>query len=166
MNLLLTLLLFAAPPVHDYHVSKTNVRYVAAKQQVQVEMHVFVDDLEAAMREAGAPVLQLGTDEELGDSERYVTAYLDKHFKVEWNGSLLDIGMVGWELEDDMHGLWIYLVGESADPPRNVTVQNSVLTEHYADQKNIVKLYNGVERLGTLLMDRDRIVGQTSAGNQ
>ena len=42
MNLLLTLLLFFSPPVHDYHVSKTNVRYVADRSQVQVEMQVSI----------------------------------------------------------------------------------------------------------------------------
>ena len=49
MSLLLTLLLLLSPPVHDYHVSKTNVRYVAERSQLQVEMQVFVDDLEEAM---------------------------------------------------------------------------------------------------------------------
>ncbi|MBB4080072.1 hypothetical protein GGR28_002702 [Lewinella aquimaris] len=160
MNLPLILLLLFAPPAHDYHVSKTNVRYVSAKSEVQVEMHVFVDDLEEAMQDAGAPVLDLGTADEHIDSERYVTAYLEKHFKIEWNGELLPVALVGWELEDDMHGLWIYLVAEASDPPQNVTVQNSVLTEFYADQKNIVKLFNGKDRLTTLLMDRDRLTGR------
>ena len=162
----MTLLLFlitligTGGPAHDYHVSKTNVRYVAERQQVQVEMHVFVDDLELAMQDAGAPLLELGTEEEHPESERYLTAYLDKYFGIDWNGAPLPVNLVGWELEDDLHGLWIYLAAEGVEPAREVRMQNSVLTEYYADQKNIVKVYAGEERLGTLLMGRGREGGK------
>ena len=43
-------------------------------------------------------------------------------------------------------------------------MQNSVLTEYYADQKNIVKVYVGEERLGTLLMGRGREWGKLRVG--
>ncbi len=167
---LLVLLLTLLPctsgpaPTHDYHVSKTNVRYVAERQQVQVEMHVFVDDLELAMQDAGAPLLELGTTEENPESERYLTAYLGKHFGIDWNGEPLPVTIVGWELEDDLHGLWIYLAAEGVEPAREVRMQNSVLTEYYADQKNIVKVYAGEERLGTLLMGRGREGGSLKMG--
>ncbi len=163
MTLLLTLLLFFAPPAHDYHVSKTNVRYVAERNQVQVEMQVFVDDLEAALQDAGAPALELGTEDEDPDSERYLISYLDKHFSIEWNGQPVSTSFVGWELDDDMHGLWIYLAAEGLKAPEEVTVENSVLTEFYADQKNIVKLFNGKQRMATLLMDRDKAVGKAAS---
>ncbi|NJB86212.1 hypothetical protein GGR26_001980 [Lewinella marina] len=160
MQLLLTLLLFFSPPVHDYHVSKTNVRYVAERGQVQVEMQVFVDDLEDAMVDAGAPRLDIGTKDEHPETNRYLTAYLDKHFRVEWNGESLPVQLVGYELEDDMHGLWIYLAADDVADPEGITVENTVITEYYADQKNIVKLFNGQQRLATLLMDRNRPAGK------
>jgi hypothetical protein len=147
----------AAPLVHDYHVSKTNLRYVADRQQLQVEMHLFVDDLEEAMRDVGAPLLDIGTEDEHQDSQRYLEAYLQKHFRVQWNGEALPLTTIGWELEDDMHGMWLYLAAEEVAPPREVTVANGMLTEYYPDQKNIVKLFNGDERLGTMLMSRDKI---------
>lgn len=158
MTLLLTLLLLFAPPVHDYHVSKTNVRYVAEKGQLQVEMQVFVDDLEEAMEDAGAPRLRIGTPDEHAETERYLTAYLAKHFKIGWNGTELPVSLVGYELDDDMHGFWIYLVADDVSDPDGITVENSMITEYYADQKNIVKLFNGQRRVATLLMDRNKPV--------
>ncbi|WP_116106859.1 DUF6702 family protein [Lewinella sp. IMCC34191] len=156
MLLLLSLLLLFAPPVHDYHVSKTNVRYVADRNQLQIEMQVFVDDIEEAMEEAGAPRLRLGTPKEHAEAERFLTAYLDKHFRIDWNGERLPVEMIGYELEDDMHGLWIYLAANDVADPEGITVENSVLTEYYADQKNIVKLYDGERRVATMLMDRNK----------
>ncbi|WP_116126050.1 DUF6702 family protein [Lewinella sp. IMCC34183] len=163
MPLLIAFLLCFAPPVHDYHVSKTNVRYVADRTQVQVEMQVFVEDLELAIADAGGPALEIGTPDEHAETERYLTAYLDRHFGINWNGSALPVQLVGYELEDDMHGLWIYLSAEEVTGPEGITVENSVLTEYYADQKNIVKLFNGKERLATLLMDRNRPAGKFRA---
>lgn len=158
--LLLTILLslLAAPlPVHEYHVSKSNVRYVAETGQVQVEMHVFVEDLEADMAGAGAPQsLEIGTKREHADAERYLTTYLEKHFQLEWNGEDLPLTIVGYELADDLHGLWIYQLAEAVTAPAEVSIVNSMMTGVFADQKNIVKLYNGEERSATLLMSKDR----------
>jgi len=150
----------ATASLHDYHVSKTNLRYVADRQQLQVEMHLFVEDLEEAMRDVGAPLLDIGTEDEHPDSERYISAYLQKHFNIGWNGAELPLTIIGWELEDDMRGMWIYLAAEEVSPPREITVKNGILTEYYPDQKNIVKLFDGKERLGTLLMNRDNTNGR------
>ena len=162
MSLLLTLLLLLTPPVHDYHVSKTNVRYVADRNQLQVEMQVFVDDLEAAMEDAGAPRLRIGTPDEHADARRYLTAYLEKHFRITWNGTDLPVDLVGYELEDDMHGFWLYLAADEVSDPDGISVENSVLTEYYADQRNIVKLFDGQRRVATLLMDRNKPVSTES----
>lgn len=158
MSLLpLLLLLVAAPPVHDYHVSKTNVRYVTETGQVQVEMHLFVDDMEADMMAAGAPDnLETGTQQEHPEAERYVSSYLDRHFIVSWNGERLPLELVGYELADDLHGLWLYLAAPAPTAPTAVAVDNTLLTATYPDQKNIVKFFVGEERSATLLLSKDR----------
>lgn len=150
-------ILLSLLPAHDYHVSKTNVRYVADKEQVQVEMHVFVEDLEKDMVAAGAPeLLEIGTKREHAEAERYLVNYLEKHFRITWNGETLPLEVVGYELADDLHGLWIYQVAAVDAGPAEVRVYNSLLTDTYPDQKNIVKLYNGEERSATLLMSKER----------
>ncbi|MCX8212859.1 MAG: hypothetical protein OTI34_17540 [Lewinella sp.] len=160
--LLLTILLslLSSPvsaPAHDYHVSKTNVRYAADKAQVQVEMHVFADDLEKDMVASGAAEpLEIGTKRQHEDAERYLITYLKKNFRIKWNGEELPLEIAGYELADDLHGLWIYFSAPVEDPPVEVTITNTMMTGIYPDQKNIVKIYNGTERSATLLMSKDR----------
>ena len=161
--LLLSILLSLFTPLppssfaHDYHVSKTNVRYAAEQEQVQVEMHVFVDDLEKDMVASGAPEsMEIGTKRQHEDAERYLTAYLEKNFRINWNGEDLPLEIAGYELADDLHGLWVYLAAPTEDPPVEVTITNTLITGIYPDQKNIVKIYNGTERSATLLMSKDR----------
>ena len=158
MKLILLLApLLALLPVHDYHVSKTNVRYVADARQVQVEMHVFVDDIEADMAAVGAPAkLEIGTAREHADAPRYLANYLAQNFRLRWNEAELPLEIVGYELADDLHGLWIYLSAEEVAAPATVAVTNSLVTGVFPDQKNIVKLFRGEERSATLLMSKDR----------
>ena len=146
----------AAPPPHEYHISKTNLRYVTAQRAVQIEMHLFVDDVEAAMREAGAPELFLGDALERADAPDYLKRYLDKHFRIDWNGAPLTLDLVGYELEDDLHGLWVYLLAPEREAPQEIRVQNTLLTEHFDDQKNITKLFSDTDRLATLLTSKER----------
>ena len=160
MKLLLFLSLTTLLPAHDYHISKTNLRYVAEREQVQIEMHLFVDDLEKDMAAYGAPTgLELGTKIEDERGEALLLRYLGRHFQVKWNGEDLPLEMVGYELEDDMHGFWVYLAADGVAAPESVTVRNSLLTEAFPDQKNIVKIYNGEERGATLLMSKQRQEG-------
>lgn len=163
--LLFTILLslLASPvPAHEYHVSKTNVRYVAEKSEVQVEMHVFVEDLEKDLIAAGAPTLELGTKRQHQEADRYLETYLRQHFRIKWNGSYLPLETIGYELADDLHGFWIYQVVAVESAPETISFYNSLITATYADQKNILKFYNGRERSATLLMSKDRAEAEWS----
>lgn len=149
-SLLAGLLLLCLAPIHEFHVSKTNVRYVADREQIQVEMHVFLDDLEKALSEVGAPNLYIGTKEELPQTPQVILRYLNNHFKINWNGQEIPNQLLGYEMSDDLQALWIYLAADSKEAPENVTIQNTVLTEVFSDQRNMVKVFAGEESI-TLL---------------
>lgn len=151
-----------AVPAHDYHVSKTNVRYVAEKSEVQVEMHVFVEDLEKDLVAAGAPTLELGTKRQHPEADRYLETYLRQHFRIKWNGEYLPLETIGYEIADDLHGFWIYQVVMVEAAPKTISFYNSLITATYDDQKNILKFYNGRERSATLLMSKDRAEAEWS----
>ena len=166
ITLLTTCLLLATTattPAHEYHISKTNLRYVAEREQMQVEMHLFVDDLEKDMVSYGAPDnLELGTKIQHEEAERYLKQYLDRHFRVTLDATRLPLGIVGYELEDDLHGFWVYLAAEDVPAPTKISVNNSLLTETFPDQKNIVKIFSGEVRGATLLMSKARTAGEVT----
>ncbi|PHI19630.1 hypothetical protein CEQ90_12220 [Lewinellaceae bacterium SD302] len=157
---LLLLPLAIAPPAHEFHVSKTNIRYAAEREQVQVEMHIFLDDLEKALADAGAPDLYIGTEQELPQTPKVIARYLEKSFKVNWNGEELPTGLLGYEMSDDLQALWIYLAADSRMPPQKVTVEQTVLTEIYGDQRNMLKVFDGNGKSNTLLTSREHPVAE------
>ncbi|MEL6142402.1 MAG: DUF6702 family protein [Bacteroidota bacterium] len=149
-------LLFLLPflPNHDFHISKTTIRYVAEREQVQVEMHIFLDDLEIALEEAGSPKLYIGTELEMQQTGATIASYLEKHFTLTWNGQPLPVGFLGYELSDDLQALWIYLQAKTREDLQSISVQNTILTEIYDDQKNLVKVVANSKET-TLLLSRD-----------
>lgn len=142
-------------PTHQFHVSKATLRYVAEREQIQLELHVFLDDLEKALEDAGAPKLYIGTKDEMPQAPRHIAAYLEKHFKLTWNGNPLPVGMLGYELSDDLQALWIYAQAKTREDLQSISIQNSILTEVFSDQKNIVKVEAG-DKTTTLLTSHDR----------
>lgn len=143
----------ATAPAHDFHFSRTLVRYLADRQEVQVEMHIFIDDLELALTEAGAPKLQLGSELEDPAAGRYLEAYLDKHFKLYWDGEELPREMIGYEPSEDMQALWIYFVASAEEAPEKLGVLQSCLTEIYTDQRNLVQVNLGDAGSSNYLLD-------------
>lgn len=145
---------------HEFHVSKTNIRFVEEREQVQVEMHLFLDDLEIALTEAGAPRLYIGDKEELPQTPKVITRYLEKHFKITWNGEKLPVGLLGYEMSDDLQALWIFLAADTRQAPETVTVEQTALTEIYDDQRNMIKVFGNKGKGITLLTSKDHPTAQ------
>ncbi|NJO87012.1 MAG: hypothetical protein HC821_02985 [Lewinella sp.] len=139
--------------------SKTNLRMVVEKKQLQVEMHLFLDDLTQALAAAGAPDLRLGTEREVAGASQFLDRYLRRHFQIQWNGRTLDIELVGYEPSDDLQALWVYYVAEVTEAPSQLRVMNRMLTDLFADQRNLTKLLGGPREL-TLLTSRDQPTAQ------
>ena len=145
-TLLLSLLLALAPPTgagaaapgaHDLHVS-----YGAAAvegQVLSVRVRFFKDDLESALaRHQGRPAFALAVGPE---SDAAVLSYLKAHLSVEVGGRVLEATLVG-SGEDvlDREPVWWYAVQfEAPATLAAFRVRNTLLTEIFDDQTNIVK---------------------------
>ena len=123
---------------HDFHASLTEAQYNPQTRSLEVSLRVFTDDLEKALD-------NLYPNQEpfrLQEANLYLAGYLKKHFRVATpTGELLPLQYVGQEVATDV--TWLYFefpCGEQI--PAQVT--NSVFTELYDDQKNLVNLaYQG-----------------------
>jgi hypothetical protein len=149
---------FARSAAHDFHISKMLVAYAPDEQTLQVSAHLFIDDLELALREGGAPKLRLATENEHPEAETYLQAYLRRELAFIADGRELDYTVLGRELSDDLAALWVYIEVPLAQLPEELQIRNALLTDIYADQKNIVKYSGATGRSATLLMQRGSTV--------
>lgn len=150
---------FAREFDHEFHISKMLVAYAKEEGTLQVSTHIFIDDLELALREGGAPILRLATEYEHPEADSYLEAYLRRQLGFTADGKALSFTILGRETSDDLAALWVYIEVPVAKLPEQLRIRNAILTDIYADQKNIVKFSGPFTRSTTLLMQR----GQTEA---
>ncbi len=123
---------------HDFHVSKTSVHYNNTNQSLEVTLHIFIDDLELAMIAQGMERTFIATAEEHMQADELIHRYLQSVFSVKVNGQPVSFSFLGKEESEDLIAIWCYLEGKDIDEPNEVLIQNSVLTDIYDDQKNMV----------------------------
>ena len=150
--LLQGLFLLLGSPVHDLHLSKTDIHYNNQTSALEVTMHIFIDDLELAMQQQGMDDLFIATEREHDDADSLIQRYLSTSFEVAINGEKQPFQFLGKEESDDLMAIWCYLEKTEITELHSIAIKNSLLTEIYADQKNMVSFMgNGIKKF--FLMD-------------
>jgi hypothetical protein len=146
------------PPLHKFHVSKCLVEFNEPEQALQMSMHIFLDDLEEALRKKGADDLFICTKMESEDAEVHMSQYVANNFIIEVNGEVLEYEFLGKEPSEDLQGVWCYLEILNVTSVKNLKITNNILLEVYDDQKNVISIIGPDRRKGMMLLQR----GQSS----
>ncbi|MCB0639923.1 MAG: hypothetical protein KDC54_25045 [Lewinella sp.] len=148
-------LLVSGPAVaHDFHISRTKVEYVQPRQELQLTLHVFIDDLEEGLRRQGHDALHLGTEREAAEADRYIQAYVQQNLQLSLEGVRIQYQWLGKEVSEDLSAFYVYLLVEEVPTPHRLLVRNSLLMEIYDDQQNIVQLIGPDDQRGNFIFHR------------
>lgn len=161
-NILLVFVLIASPdaPPHDFHVSNTDIVYRTTTRSLEITVHLFVDDVELALKAYTDKPIYLSTDKEIPGAIALLVEYLRDKLECVVENNPLDYTFLGKEQGDDMQSMWCYLVVEKIPLPGSLEIRNSLLTEVYDDQKNIVNIGIDNQKKQYLLFD-DKIQVKT-----
>ena len=143
MNWIFLLVGFLAPSnysLHEFHMSKCLIEYAEDEAALQVTLHLFIDDLEETLRLNGIDNLFICTEKEAPDAESYMEQYFQQTFKIDVNGQQIPFEFLGKEISEDLMGAWCYLEFKGIHSIETLTITNSILTETFDDQKNIVSI--------------------------
>ncbi len=151
--LLFSLLLLASLTVwaHTYHASILEVRYNPAKQQLELALKVFTDDLEKALS-VGQPT-PISLDQAPKPLvTQLATALLRKSlvFSAK-SGEILPVQLLGLQKERDAH--WLYCTVPVAGPLTGFSLRHTLLLDQFPDQMNIVNLEAGGKKQSQLFRD-------------
>ena len=130
----LRLSLLLIPAVHPYYVSVTEIEYNTRQAEMGVACKFFVDDLEEAIRDAGAAK----TDLIRGDKNRnkkLLEEYLRGHLGIAADGKQVELKFIGFEL--DQEAIWCFLEASSVAPFSRLVVRGDMLFELRKDQVNL-----------------------------
>ncbi len=127
-------------PSHAIYISYTDVRYEEANGLLSVQLRMFSNDLEDALRLIGAPE-EPGLEESENPHpqiDEYICAYLGHEFHVRANGRPVSFSFIEKRREAD--ATWISLEAEDICNLKTLFVHNSVLFELFDDQTNILRV--------------------------
>jgi len=126
--------------VHEFHISKCVIECKAETKAIEVSLHIFIDDLEEALRQQGADKLFICTEKETEKAETYMNRYLQKHFVLIVNGAPIEYEFIGKEISKDLQAVWCYLEFTNVGPVETIELTNDILMDVFDDQRNIISL--------------------------
>lgn len=122
--------------VHKFYVSVTQIDYVPSKKRVEITSRIFIDDLEKGINKRFNKKVNLTSTKELPEAEELIKTYLKEKIKVSINKKSQNIEFLAREVEGDV--LILYTKIAISKKINTFEIYNSLLTEVYADQQNIV----------------------------
>ena len=114
---------------------------------MEIILHVFIDDLEAAINQSIKSELFLGTNKESELADSLIFQYINSHLKLTNGTSSIPISWIGKEQSDDLIAFWCFLESSPISESNGLKVQFSLLQDLYDDQQNILNVIwsNGEE---------------------
>ncbi|MBE7640443.1 hypothetical protein GUB10_08870 [Salegentibacter sp. BLCTC] len=121
---------------HEFYLSVTEIEYNRQQQSLQIITRVFIDDFQNVLNQRYGAKLQLSEEAEEGAIAGNISKYLQQKLKLRVHGEELQLNYLGKEYDADQ--LILYIEVENVAPFNNIEVTNSILTDLFDDQKNIV----------------------------
>ena len=134
--LLFAVLFLSSFSAHKFYVSVTQIDYVPNKKRIEITHRIFIDDLEKGLTKKYNKKVNLTSTKELPEAEELIKSYLKEKIKISINKKPQNIEFLARELEGDV--LILYTKIAISKKINTFEIYNSLLTEVYADQQNIV----------------------------
>ena len=126
----------SAMGLHKFYVSIFQMNYVPEKKTMQITARIFTDDLEKALEKKSKKKIYLATPKEAPETEELLKKYLAEKVRIKINNTEKTIRFLGRETEDDV--VICYLTVPVSEKINTLEVYNTVLTEIFPDQQNII----------------------------
>lgn len=144
--------------LHEFHVAKTDIIINSEKHQYEVSQFVFLDDLQDALSLKGYKNLDLCTESEQDSSDYYIIRYMRENLQLSVDNQSLDsITFLGKKASDDLSGVYIqFLLNSTNTNPQEILIKNTIFTEIFDDQKNVIYITHADDKKDYLLLDSDK----------
>ena len=131
--------------LHPMYVSITNMDIDSQKGNVILSIRIFTDDLETILHNKYNVDGWIGTPKEHRDSRQLLREYIHERFSIAVNnGKKIDLQTDSISIVEDC--MWFYMKGTVQQTIRQVEIDNRLLTDFFAKQKNLMIINNKIGR--------------------
>lgn len=150
MFLFLGVLLGSFSLIHDYYLSTTTLKWVPAKQQLQMTSRFFLEDIEALMREKTGQKVIFSPDSNPEKIDAFVKEFYLNNLTISLDGGKQKIDYLGREYQDDLLVVYAEIVLPSNELKR-LEVKATFLTNFLKGQQNIFHIISPNQKKSFLL---------------
>lgn len=141
---------------HKFYVGIYQINHDAKKKMIQVTARIFVDDINDALEKKFHKKTYIGEKNESTEDENLLKKYLSEKFLLKVNGEKKLLTFLSKEMENNV--LICYLNIREISKIKTLEVENSIITEIYDEQQNIIQAnFNGEKK--NLLLTSETIKG-------
>jgi hypothetical protein len=151
--LLISILFLSSFAIHKFYVSVTQIDYVPSKKRIEITSRIFIDDLEKALNKKYNKKVNLTSTKEIPEAEELIKNYLKEKIKISINKKPQNIDFLAREVEGDV--LIVYTKIAISKKINTFEIQNSLLTELFEDQQNIVHININSNKKSILLTNTE-----------
>ncbi len=149
----LFLVLLSSFGVHKFYVSVTQIDYVPSKKRVEITSRIFIDDFNKVLEKKYNKKIYLGSNRQIEGATKLVESYLKEKIRVSINQKTYDLQFLGTEIDNDV--LICYLKVSFSEKITTFGIENSVLTEMFREQQNLVHTNINDEKSSFLLTNSE-----------
>tara|TARA_R100001369_G_scaffold21881_3_gene39736 strand:- start:44232 stop:44777 length:546 start_codon:yes stop_codon:yes gene_type:complete len=138
---------------HKFYLSVTEMEYSEKTQNLKITSHIFIDDLEDLLQTRYDKSIKLGQKNESSNVPTLIKKYLGKKLEINIDGKVYPVKYLGKIYEDDMALLFLEI--EHVPSFKKIIVKNTILTDMYSEQKNLVHVaFKGTTK--SLVLNKDK----------
>jgi hypothetical protein len=126
--------------LHPVHVSVSNIDYSEKSGCFEISLKIFVNDLEAVIDKKYNVKLNLGMPDQIADCDDYIYRYIAENYSIVINNkkrSRNKLVLKNKKIIEDSIWLYYELKGVTGNV-RNIYIKNSILTDAFKDQNNLL----------------------------
>jgi len=139
--------------LHKFYVSVTQVDYVKTKNRIEITSRIFIDDFNKVLEKKYNKKIYLASNRQIEGAEKLVENYLKEKIKVMINKKPYDFQFLATEIDNDV--LICYLKVNFSEKITTFEIENSVLTEMFKEQQNLLHTNINNEKSSFLLTNSD-----------
>lgn len=124
--------------LHPLHISVTEITLDEKEKELEIMLRIFTDDLEAAIRNAKNDAELNLLNPSNSTTDKLAWEYLQPRFKLVADGKTQTIKYLGHEADEDV--LIFYIQVQPVKKFTTIDIANSIITELYEDQSNLINV--------------------------
>jgi hypothetical protein len=147
--------MLAFATVHKFYISVTNVSYSEKDNALQVTNRVFIDDINAVLKERYDIDAALGSDEESALGQEYLEKYIRSKFRITRNSETADYTLLGTKYDADVIILYVEVPKINLRFVTSIGIENEILTDLFDEQQNVVHFNVAGKKKSFVLLKSD-----------